>query len=80
MYLVYVYTLQKRDGYFNLANVISVAAECHHATPHTEFYFSYTLETEGMWAMCRVSPSSCGGLSGRVNDSPLIGLLSMTEE
>ena len=32
----------------------------------------YTLENEGIWAMCRVSPSSCWGLSGRVNDSLLV--------
>ena len=65
-------TLKKRDGCFNLAKVISVAAEWHHVTPTLSFYFSYTLETEGMWAMCRVSPSCCGGLSSRVNDSPLV--------
>ena len=34
-------------------------------------YFSYTLGTDGIWAMYRVSSSS-GGLSGRVNDSPLV--------
>jgi len=68
---------KKRDGYYNLAKVISVAAEGHHVIPTLSSYFSYTLETEGMWTMCRVSPSSCGGLSGRVNDSPLA---SMAEE
>ena len=57
---------------FLLCKVISVAAEWHHVTPTLSSYFSYTLETDGMWAMCRVSPSSCGGLSGRVNDSPLV--------
>ena len=35
-------------------------------------HFSYTLETEGMWTMCKVSPSSGGGLSSRINDSPLV--------
>jgi len=52
----YACTLQKRDGYFNLAKVIPIAAELHHLTPTLSSYFSYTLETEGMWTMCRVSP------------------------
>ena len=39
---------------------------------HWVYSSPYTLETEGMWAMCRVSPGSCGGLSSRVNDSPIV--------
>ena len=39
-------TLQKREGYFNLAKVISVAAELHHLTPTLSFYISYTLEIQ----------------------------------
>ena len=49
-------SLQKRDGYFNLAKVVSVAAEWH-VSLTLSFYSSYTFETDGMWAMCRVSPS-----------------------
>ena len=41
-----VSTQQKRDGYFNLAKVISVAA----VSPILSFCFSYTLETECMHA------------------------------
>ena len=52
---MFISTQQKGEGYFNLAKVISVAAEWH-VTPTLSFYFSYTLETDSMCAMCRVSP------------------------
>jgi len=32
--VVLLNSLEKGDGYFNLAKVISVAAELHHVTPH----------------------------------------------
>ena len=53
-------TLQKGDldDQLNLAKVISVSAESHHVTPTLSSYFSYTFETEGMWAMCRVSSTN----------------------
>ena len=62
------HTLQKEMVTLTLLiKVISVVISCH---PTLSFY---TLETDGMWAMCRVSSSSCEGLSGRaINDSPLV--------
>jgi len=67
-------TLQKWDGYFNLAKVFSVKLQLNDilSPPHWVYISPYTLETEGMWAMCSVSPRSCGGLSGRVNDSSIV--------
>ena len=49
-------TQQKRDGYFNLVMVKSVAAELCPVTPTLSFNVSYSLEIKGMCAMCRVSP------------------------
>ena len=55
--LCYCTITAKKRWLFNVAKVISVAAEWHHVTPHTEL--SYTLETEAMWAKCRLSPIIC---------------------
>ena len=44
-----IYTLQKRDGLLRLSQLQL------NVTPTLSSYFSYALETDGMWVMCRVS-------------------------
>ena len=45
----YIYTL------FGVTLINKLLEKCH---SHTEFLFSYIRETEGMWAMCRVSANT----------------------
>ena len=57
-HIMYVqYAEEYRNGYFNLAMAMPVAAEQHNVTPTLRLY---TYGTECMWAIfraiCRVSP------------------------
>ncbi len=48
-------TLQKEMGSLTLLRLSQLQLN-DIMSPPTLGYFSYTLETEGMWAICRVSP------------------------